>query len=64
MSRGAKPTSGQLRDLYATASEFKQAKLWESFFEMDLICVENPADGTIGYCSIMGSGEEHFTKTV
>lgn len=29
-------------------------------YDADIICIENPADGSIGYCSVMGKRREHF----
>lgn len=54
----------KLEDLYAATIEFKKAKPWEWMSEKDLICVENPQDKTIGYCSIMGSSGIHFALAV
>lgn len=54
----------KLAELYAATIEFKKAKPWEWMSEEDLICVENPQDKTIGYCSIMGSSGVHFALAV
>nr|WP_127837517.1 hypothetical protein [Clostridium prolinivorans] len=54
------PTYEQLKDLYEAAVAFKKAKPWNNPLVPELICVENPEDKTIGYCSIMGHGGDHF----
>lgn len=59
-----KPTAAQLKKLYEAAEAFKQAKPWESFYDVDIICVENPADKQMGYCSIMGNARSHFALGV
>ncbi len=49
-----KPTETNLRRLYEAALAFKAAKLWEVFDDTNLIGVENPATGEMGYCTILG----------
>lgn len=46
--------------LYQAASEFKRASPWEWMDNEDLFAVENPSNGEVGYCSILGSGREEF----
>jgi len=48
-----KINKAKLKDLYLAATEFKEAKPWEWMNEDDLICIENPEDKSIGFCSIM-----------
>lgn len=64
MRKDNKPTEEQLRELYQAASEFKKAQPWKWFYDSDIICVENPKDKTIGYCSIMGKAGEHYALGV
>ena len=59
-----KPTEGQLRELYEAAVDFNAAKPWKWLYDSDLICVENPEDGMIGYCSVMGRSGTHFALGV
>ncbi|MCK9525804.1 MAG: hypothetical protein M0R49_07735 [Limnochordia bacterium] len=60
----AQPTVDQLRKLYEAAAAFKQAEPWKWLYDADLICVENPEDGVIGYCSVMGRGGTYFALGV
>lgn len=64
MDKTDKPTEQQLRDLYEAAVDFKKARPWEYLYDTDLICVENPQDGQIGYCSVMGRSKIHFALGV
>ncbi len=58
------PSDVQLKELYEAAVDFKKAEPWKLLYDTDIICVENPADGSIGYCSVMGKGGEHFALGV
>jgi len=60
MTRRKSPTMNEWKSLYQAAEEFKKAEPWKWLWDQDLICVENPEDGTIGYCSIMGRNGEHY----
>lgn len=64
MRKDYKPTDEQLIELYQAASDFKKAEPWKWLYDADLICVENPEDKTIGYCSVMGKGGEHYALGV
>ncbi len=57
-------THNQLRKLYAAATAFRRAEPWKTFHDSDLIAVENPSDGSIGYCSVMGRSGRHFALGV
>ncbi len=46
--------------LYQRAIEFKELKPWEFMGEADLFGVENPFNGEIGYCCVMGKLGQHF----
>ena len=59
-----KPTDEQLRRLYAAGVAFKKEKLWQVFHDIELIGVEDPASGVMGYCSITGKENEHFGLVV
>ena len=58
------PTVEQLQELYEAAAVFKREQPWEFLFDSDIICVENPKDKMVGYCSVMGMGGEHYALGV
>lgn len=64
MRNNNKPTDEQLKELYQAASDFKQYQPWKWQYDADIICVENPNNKTIGYCSVMGKGGEHYALGV
>lgn len=64
MRKDNKPTDQQLKELYQAASDFKRAQPWKNLYDADIICVENPKDRTMGYCSVMGRGGEHYALGV
>lgn len=39
-------------------------QLWNWLYDADIICVESPETKTMGYCSIMGRGGEHYALGV
>ena len=58
------PSDEQLKELYKAAAEFKQVQPWKWLFDADIICVENPKDKMMGYCSVMGRAGEHYALGV
>ena len=46
--------------LYQAAITFKETAPWEWMDNEDLFAVENPDDGEVGYCSVLGAGGEEF----
>ncbi|SMG51702.1 DUF7309 domain-containing protein [Paenibacillus aquistagni] len=50
----------QLSKLYETAREFKKLACWKWISDNHIFGVQNPEDGEIGYCSIMGESENLF----
>lgn len=64
MRKDNKPTNEHLKELYQAASDFKQAQPWKCLYDADIICVENPKDKTMGYCSVMGRAGEHYALGV
>jgi len=54
------PNKSDWAALYEAAITFKEASPWEWMANEDLFAVENPDDGEVGYCSILGSGGEEF----
>lgn len=60
MGAQGRPTKKQLVALYAAAARFREAEPWRWLYDADLICVENPSDKALGYCSVMGRMGQHF----
>jgi len=58
------PTNNQWKDLYKAAIEFQRMECWNWLWDTDLFGVQNPEDGEIGYCCIMGGAREHFALAV
>ena len=56
----SEPTKGDWLALYQAAIAFQQVSPWEWMDNEGIFAVENPDDGEVGYCSIMGSGGEEF----
>lgn len=50
--------------LYEAAMTFNRAAPWRWMGNEDLFAVENPSDGEIGYCVILGSEAEEFGLAV
>ncbi|MDD5094971.1 MAG: hypothetical protein PHV74_11420 [Dehalococcoidia bacterium] len=54
------PTNRDWANLYQSAMMFKEAAPWDWVHNDTLFAVENPDDGEVSYCSILGSGGEEF----
>ncbi len=58
------PSYRDWRDLYQAAEYFKGLKCWEWMCDTNLFAVQNPADGEIGYCVILGNNREIYALVV
>jgi len=54
------PSYQQWKELYDAALKFKQVECWNWMWDTDLFGVQNPENGKVGYCCVMGRGGEHF----
>jgi hypothetical protein len=58
------PLAHEWAALYQVAADFKRIAAWEWMYDSDLFGVQNPADGEIGYCCVMGNLGEHYALGV
>jgi hypothetical protein len=58
------PNRETWKALYEAASRFQALQCWEWMQDSDIFGIQNPANGEIGYCSIMGLLHEHFALAV
>lgn len=57
-------TLQEWRRLFSAATAFHDVAPWTWMTDGDMFAVENPDDGTIGYCSILGAGGAVFGLAV
>jgi|GEM_PF-607569 len=60
----AQPTMVEWRKLYTSAAAFKEIEPWIWMWDKDLFGVQNPEDGQVGYCCVMGALGQHLALAV
>jgi len=58
------PSMQEWKDLYDVALKFKELESWNWMLDSDVFGVQNPVNGEIGYCCIMGNLGEMFALAV
>lgn len=58
--KGLSPTIQEWRNLYHAAMKFKEIESWNWMLDSYMFGVQNPANGEIGYCCILGNLGEVF----
>jgi hypothetical protein len=58
------PSREEWAALYQASADFKKVAAWEWMYDSDLFGVQNPADGEIGFCCVMGNLGEHYALGV
>ena len=58
------PTIQDWKNLFDAALKFKKIAPWQWMWDSDIFGVQNPANGEIGYCCIMGAAKEIYALAV
>ncbi len=58
------PSYRDWRDLYQAAEYFKELKCWEWMCDTNLFAVQDPTNGEIGFCVILGNNQEIYALVV
>lgn len=58
------PAKHEWAALYQAAIEFNAVAPWQWMADDELFAVENPSDGEVGYCAILGNAGEEFGLVV
>jgi hypothetical protein len=59
-----KPSIDDWKPLYDVMLEFRKLECWEWMYDSDVFGIQNPANGEIGYCSVMGNLGEFLALAV
>ena len=64
VTTNSSPSLEDWRELYRSALKFKELAPWGWMSDNDLFGVQNPENGDIGYCCVLGGREEFFGLAV
>jgi hypothetical protein len=54
------PDKKDWEELYSAAREFQLNAPWEWIYSEEILGVENPLNGEVGFCSVLGSGRQEY----
>jgi hypothetical protein len=64
ISGSAIPTAVEWRGLFDAVVAFKKLSCWQWMYDSDIFAIENPENGEIGYCSVLGLEGQVFGLVV